>query len=174
MISIGQFTGIIPKIDSTKLPDNAASESMDCVFTYGKVSGFPLPHDVGAPFTNSESGYVYIDSDDSTKFYSFPYDADFVRSPVQQDDHKRIYWTGKHAGVTEFKFMRVDDNLASVTPAVTYKVGVAQFVTSSVAMNNAIDVNGNPVSGFTEAEQAASIGGYSIVPAEPPIEWGAL
>lgn len=174
MISTSQFTGIIPKVDSTKLPDNAATVAIDCDFTGGRISGLPVPTDLGPEFPCAAAGFVHIDSDNTTRFYTLPYDADFVRSPVQQDDHKRIYWTGKNGANTEFRFARVGDNISSGTPSVSYKVGVAQFVSSDVAMNNAIDINGVAVDGFSVDEQASAIGGYMTVSSAPPVEWSSL
>lgn len=174
MIAINQFTGIMPKLDATKLPDNAATVAVDCDFTGGRIAGIPLSHDTGPSYPAAASAYAYTDSSEITHWYTLPYDADFVRSPVQQDDHRRVYWTGKNGAATEFRFMLVGDNLVDGTPSVSYRVGVAPFVVANVKMNNAIDIHGAVVPSFSAEDQNASIGGYQLVPVDPPIAWGEL
>lgn len=124
MIALRSFTGLIPKSDATKLPDNAAKVAINCDFTSGRLAGLQTMSDSGVP--GGLGGFIYSNGGGTYKPYSLDYDADFARSPVLQDDHKRFYWTGKNAGVTEFKFARYADNTGS-SPTTSYKVGVAEF-----------------------------------------------
>ena len=67
MIAINQFTGIVPKLDATKLPDNAATVAVDCDFTGGRIAGLPLPHDTGPSYPAAASAYAYTDSSETVE-----------------------------------------------------------------------------------------------------------
>lgn len=162
IIPLDAYTGIIPKDDATKLPPNAATVAVDCDFTSGKISGLNLSS--VTDIASGPSGFVY--NGDAQVLYALPYDASFARGPVQQDSHQRFYWTASNGGVTEFKFARVGDNAAGGVPAVSYKVGVAEFLPNTLQFNGAYDLAGTAVAG---KDTAVCVGGFVEVPRFPTV-----
>lgn len=168
MISIKSFTGIMPKLASTALPDNAAKEAHDCDFTGGRLQGLPKHRDVTGT-TAGLSAHVYTDGD-TDRYFTAPFDGDFVRSPVQQDDHKRVYWTGEHEGSTFFRVFSVSENPSDGVPGAHYQVGVADFAANEITLDGGIDIDGN-ATGVGNA--TAALGGLRLgarTPAVPASE----
>lgn len=148
IIQIPTFNGIVPKATPEALGDTNAQDAMNCNFVGGTLTGLRKHHELPelGTLTNAaiKSGFVwshmreadYMDSYDGLKkagtiawqAYSWPYDTNAVRSPVQDDKHHRFYWTGMpSSGVTEFRYALVQDPNKTSTygePQGSYKVGV--------------------------------------------------
>jgi len=156
LISIPSFTGVVPKRSNTQLPNNAAQEAVDCDFTAGELASIRGTVDVGSP--GGLSGYVYAHKDGRKIIYHAPYEGQFVRSPVLQDDHNRIYWTGVNGSESAFLFFLADENQHGGVPSAVYRVGVASFPFRSILMDGS----------------AGSIGSVKLVPRPPTVSASTL
>ena len=155
LIRIPSFTGLVPKQSDTKLPDNAAQTAINCDFTAGELAGIRGPADTGV--TSGLSGFVYSRNNGAKITFSSPTRGEFVRGPVLQDDHERVYWTSD-AG---FRFFQASQNLAGGTPAVSYKVGVANIPQNSIRM----DGSQGSIGSVTLAPRPPTISSSKLVPA---------
>lgn len=86
---INRFSGILPRIPESLLPEHAATIAQNCDFAYGELrntkDGFQLSSMSNAP----KSLYT----DDGLTFYTWDTDVDAVRSPMVNDTYTRMYFS---------------------------------------------------------------------------------
>lgn len=101
-ISLQSFTGEFPRIHETRLKDDAAARAENVSFMSGtlkpmfKVADYKtlVPMLSGDPVKE-----VYrFRIDDAAYWLQFSSNVDVIMSPIKDDQHHRIYWTGDSRG----------------------------------------------------------------------------
>ena len=110
------FEGLIPAIDRLLLPDNASQVAHDLMLDTGKIVPVIQPEiteelcddDVETIFHFRPFGKGVVNDDDDPPnctpdipdpyWVKFPFDADFVNSPINGDKYERVYYTGNPDG----------------------------------------------------------------------------
>lgn len=124
MIAIKDFSGLRLNADPMDIPDNASQLCTDVDFSRAILQGLPSNVEATTAMPSQVRGaLIYSDTAGVERAYVWPYAVHAVQSPVQQDDHKRFYWTGHNGTANEFKFGRVADNTGNAVTS-SYKVGV--------------------------------------------------
>ena len=86
--------GMIPRLDPGALPDQMAERAEDCDFRSGNLDGLPvLQHVISLP--GARKAFHFFNAD-HTDFVWLPLPSEFssvVRSPLTNDDKRRLYWT---------------------------------------------------------------------------------
>jgi hypothetical protein len=113
------FSGIIPRLPESLLPERNATIAQNCDFAYGELrntkDGFLINSVSNAPRS--------IYTDDGLTFYTWPNDVNAVRSPLVSDTFNRLYYTdGISFSVTD----RIGTRINGGVPGSSYKVGVPQ------------------------------------------------
>lgn len=117
-LSINTFKGVVPKIDARLLPVEVATEAENCRFDSGNLEPYFLNGDIEPlPISNVKSLFRYADS----HWFAWPFDVDAVRSPINQDDYERVYFTGD--GVPKVTYNTIATNDA-IKPSVSFNLGV--------------------------------------------------
>lgn len=114
---INVFSGLIPRLPESLLPENKATIAQNCDFAYGE-----LRNTKGGYLVNTMSNQPKaIYTDDGLRFFTWSTDVNAVRSPIAKDTFERMYYTD---GST----MRVADRRLALTsggpPGASYRVGV--------------------------------------------------
>lgn len=155
IIPLKDFSGLRLNADPTDIPDNAAQHCTDVDFSRSILQGLPGNVEATAAQPSPIRGaLIYSDTDGIERAFAWPYAVHAVQSPVQQDDHKRFYWTGHNGTSNEFRFGRMADNPGNDIVS-SYKVGV---------INNTVWDN-NPGSIGVE---------FDTAPVGPPVAMGDL
>lgn len=124
MIALKDFSGLRLNADPMDIPDNASQLCTDVDFSRAILQGLPSNVEATTAMPSQIRGtLIYSDTSGVERAYVWPYAVHAVQSPVQQDDHKRFYWTGHNGTANEFKFGRVADNTGNAVTS-SYKVGV--------------------------------------------------
>ncbi|WP_086931612.1 hypothetical protein [Agarilytica rhodophyticola] len=137
MIRGADFKGELPGIDSRLLPENNAERAVNCEFKYNTLRAFQGLEPVSANLTplTPKSIYLY----ENQHWFSFSRDTFIVKSPVEQDEFRRIYFTNSEGA-------QVTSNLIAlgtgVMPELAYSLGVPQ--PAAVIVNSVIDSGGDP------------------------------
>lgn len=114
---INIFSGLVPRLPESLLPERKATIAHNCDFAYGELrntkGGYLVNTMVNQPLS--------IYTDDGLTFFTWTADVNAVRSPIAKDTFQRMYYTD---GST----MRVADRrLAQISggpPGASYRVGV--------------------------------------------------
>jgi hypothetical protein len=114
---LNKFTGIYPRVQESLLPETAATLAENCDFAYGELRNMK-----GGFLINSMSNQPSsLWTEDGLTFYSWPGDVDAVRSPIANDQYRRLYYTGEDG-------VRVTDRAGTKptggVPGTSFKVGV--------------------------------------------------
>ncbi|MBB6578944.1 hypothetical protein HNP33_003049 [Comamonas odontotermitis] len=119
---LNKFTGIFPRVQESLLPEAAATLAEHCDFAYGELRNMKAGFYINS-MSNQPSS---IWTEDGLTFYSWPGDVDAVRSPIANDLHRRLYYTGSDG-------FRVTDRMGTRptggVPGTSYKVGVPRPTT---------------------------------------------
>lgn len=111
------FSGIFPRLSDSLLPDTAASIAQNCDFAYGELRNTKAGLEIGL-MTNSPQA---IYTDDGLTAYTWPTDANAVRSPIASDPHARMYYT---AGSGLRTASRLLTKVSGGEPGASFRVGV--------------------------------------------------
>lgn len=137
MINGLNFRGELPGIDSRLLPENNAEKAVNCEFKYNTLRAFQGLEPVSANLTPLTPKSIYLYEDQH--WFSFSRDTFIVKSPVEQDEFRRIYFTNSEGA-------QVTSNLIAlgtgVLPELAYTLGVPQ--PAPVIVNAVIDSGGDP------------------------------
>jgi hypothetical protein len=116
-LKLTQFSGIIPKLPSSLLPQDAATVAQNCDFGYGELRNT----NGGNLLTNLSNAAQSLYTEDGLVFFSWPTDVNAARSPIAADPHLRLYYTtGSDFRVTT----RDQMSTTGGQPASSYRVGV--------------------------------------------------
>lgn len=83
------FSGLMPRVSESLLPESHASSAQNCDFAYGELRGVKGDFMVQAMTNAAKSIYT----DDGIRFYSWLEDVDAARSPLANDTFNRLYYT---------------------------------------------------------------------------------
>src|SRR6266513_5986472 len=86
---LSTFSGIVPRLPASLLPDNAASAATNCEFAYGELRALKAPF----PLTTLAGTVGSLYTEDGIRFFSWPGNVDAVRSPTIGDTFHRVYFT---------------------------------------------------------------------------------
>lgn len=95
MLLISQFGGIAPKVAADKLPNNLAQKALNCRFDSGSLRPIRGNVPVYALKKIGEVRTIYNTADGV--WLEWLEDVDVVGSPLPNDPHDRLYWTGEGA-----------------------------------------------------------------------------
>lgn len=101
-IFIQSFTGEFPRIHETRLKEDAAARAENVSFMSGtlkpmfKVSDYKMLAPMEGGSITKEVYRFRID--DGAYWLQFSKDVDVILSPIKDDQHHRIYWTGDSRG----------------------------------------------------------------------------
>lgn len=96
---IVQMGGVIPRMDARLIPDNMATEAVNCDMSGGNLVGLPnsrflIDMTGRIPGGTVEKVYRFTAHDGSTVWLPLPsHFSSVVRSPVVNDTYDRVYWT---------------------------------------------------------------------------------
>lgn len=88
MIRIGAFTGEVPRLPGQGLPDTAAVEARNCLFSHGELR--PMPDDATLMATGYHVKSLY--TPDGLRYFTWNHHAFAQRSPIPDDTHDRFYF----------------------------------------------------------------------------------
>jgi hypothetical protein len=97
LLKLITFDGEIPRLPGHLLPDNNAQLSINGDFQHGELRGIRNNQTVGimTPMdTLPNDPMTYVWTEDGQWFFAWPWPVDVVKSPVVEDIHHRIYYTG--------------------------------------------------------------------------------
>jgi hypothetical protein len=101
-IFIQSFTGEFPRVHETRLKDDAAARAENVSFMSGTLKPMFKVADyknLAALPNGSVTKEVYrFRIDDGAFWLQFGSDVDVILSPIKDDQHHRIYWTGDSRG----------------------------------------------------------------------------
>lgn len=95
-ILFSQFGGMFPRVSPDKLPEQAAQIAQNTDLHTGNIGAFrelgsPTPLTSSRPILQS----AYLWRVNSTAYwFRFQHEVEVARSPIADDEHKRVYWTG--------------------------------------------------------------------------------
>lgn len=111
------FSGVIPRLPESLLPEPAATIAHNCDFAYGELRNTKGGLLIGGMSNAPASIYT----EDGLSFYTWTTDVNAVRSPVVNDTFGRVYYTdGSAMKVALRAGMRVNGG----PPGSSYQVGV--------------------------------------------------
>jgi len=95
-ILFSQFGGMFPRVSPDKLPEQAAQIAQNTDLHTGNIGAF---RELGSPTTLTSSRPIlqsaYLWRVNSTAYwFRFQHEVEVARSPIADDEHKRVYWTG--------------------------------------------------------------------------------
>ena len=96
LIKLGPFKGIAPKINSTMLPDAAATTAHNCTLKSGALKPLAGTSAVSATLKTGNNTSIYL-YDDQYWLSWVDKIVHVVPSPIPGDSYKRLYWTGDGA-----------------------------------------------------------------------------
>lgn len=111
------FSGILPRLPESLLPESSASLAENCDFAYGELQCIKDGFLIGSMSNSPKSIYT----DDGLTFFSWEKDVDAVRSPIAKDPHNRMYFAD---GTGLYVASRLGTNISGGEPAGARKVGV--------------------------------------------------
>lgn len=119
---LSRFSGKRPRIPEHLLSSFEATIAENCDFAYGELRNTKAGLQMLTMANSPKSVYT----DDGTTFYSWTIDIDAVRSPLANDAHTRLYYSGDGG-------IRVTNRLGTQAtggpPALSYLVGVPRPAT---------------------------------------------
>ena len=111
------FSGIIPKLSASLLPDTAATIAENCDFGYGELRNTNDGNQLATLSNAAKSIYT----EDGLVFFSWTSDVDAARSPISADQYSRLYYSnGSDFRVASRQLMTTTGG----PPASSYRVGV--------------------------------------------------
>lgn len=111
------FSGLLPRLSASLLPETNATVARNCDFAYGELHATKSDF----KFQDMINAATSIYTDDGIVFYSWTEDVDAVRSPLASDTFDRLYYTTP----AEFRVTtRGGMRLGGGTPGSSYRVGV--------------------------------------------------
>lgn len=115
-MKINVFSGVVPRLPESLLPDHKATIAQNCDLAYGELRQAKSPFLVTALANAAKSVYT----EDGQAFYTWTVDVDAVRSPMASDTFNRLYYTGDGFKVTTRSNMAANGGV----PGTAYLVGV--------------------------------------------------
>lgn len=97
IINLNDFQGMAPALDATSLPEQMATIATNCKVGNRKLKPLRDFYDMGALLGKTgdkTSLFLYRDGLSDYWFHWIGLDVDAVASPLPNDSHKRLYWTG--------------------------------------------------------------------------------
>lgn len=131
-LEVSSFLATIPRLSEDRLPAGYAQVAENTDLHKGTVRAF---NDVGAPtalaFANPiKTAYLWR-VNDTEYWFRFKDDVDVARSPIADDENKRVYWTGDKTDVDTAgeAYPRISYTPIAYTggtqyPANSYRLGV--------------------------------------------------
>ncbi|MFC6441037.1 hypothetical protein [Bowmanella sp. JS7-9] len=120
-IVIHPIKGMLPIIESAKLPLENATLAINCRFDSGSLEPYAdLVAKAATLATNTSSIYLYGD----THWFSWSDDVDLVESPINNDQYSRAYFTGS-GSYPKITAAAIATG-GGVMPTASYKMGVQQ------------------------------------------------
>lgn len=124
MIRINPFSGQIPKVDSTMLPESAAQVAENCRLTGGALESFLDPLEVYDPHqSNIQTIYRFGQNNisDTDTWFTWSKIVDVVKGAIANDTEERTYFTGDaYPRVTNAAMATA----ASPFPSASYRLGI--------------------------------------------------
>ena len=89
---IDVFSGKAPKVSGRLLPDDMAQIADNVKLESGQLRPWKDNHSQSTTFANNTQTIFRYSN---TVWFSSTSDVDFLRSPIAEDPHGRVYWTGE-------------------------------------------------------------------------------
>lgn len=133
LIKLSAFSGVIPSIDSTMLPDGAAQVASDCKTGSGALKPFRSPVSVTVPTMKTGSKKtIWLYDDSGTRYWlHWQEEVNAVKSPLPSDSFKRIYWTGE--GIPKMAPLAYAITGGTGYPVASYQLGLPSPTAPSAA-----------------------------------------
>lgn len=124
MIRVNQFKGLLPSVHPRNLPNEYATLATNCEFKGGTLKGhYELDPVAATLVNNTKSIYLY----ENNFWFSWPDEVSVVKSPIAQDDYRRVYFT---LDDDEEERPQVTSNLIATVsapyPSNSYDLGIQQ------------------------------------------------
>ena len=127
-LKLTNFFGMLPRVPSSLLTPENASQARNCDFAYGELRTTRADLHIKSLANLARSIYT----DNGLTFYSWLEDVNAVRSPLANDQFDRLYYTTQSDfRVTTRNGMRANGG----EPGASYRVGVPRPSTSPVLAN---------------------------------------
>lgn len=114
---INIFSGIVPRLPESLLPERKATIAQNCDFAYGELRNTKGGYLVNTMSNTPRSIYT----DDGLTFFTWGADVNAVRSPIVKDTFTRMYYTD---GSTMRVANRMMTSVSGGPPGASYRVGV--------------------------------------------------
>ncbi|MCO7225929.1 hypothetical protein [Pleionea sp. CnH1-48] len=118
MIKIVKFVGVVPRVDKRLLTDNHAQVAENCRLLSGALEAWNEPKLSATIQSAASTIYRYQDR----SWFEWNKTVDVVRSPVNRDIYKRVYWTGD--GEPKMTVSNIADNSSAPYPNNSFRLGV--------------------------------------------------
>ena len=118
MIKLERFAGMVPRVSPRLLGPHQALDARNCRLVSGALEAYQQPLAVGDVTGAASSLYHY----DGRSWFEWTQAVDCVRSPVNRDRFKRVYWTGQ--GEPKMTVATVADSGEPPYPNHAYRLGI--------------------------------------------------
>lgn len=116
------FGGLKPNTNPRLLQDSEAQTANNTLLNNGSVRPYKAGTQVKALTIAAQTIFRYGDvASDTQYWFEFPFDADVIRSAVNADQYKRVYWTGDTYPKYSTEALALG---AGTLPSASYKLGV--------------------------------------------------
>lgn len=125
---------MLPRYSANLLPDNAAVKAQDCHFEDGTLNPIKANLDTGETLpSDTKTMFLY----EKQHWFSWSADVDAIKSPIANDPHRRVYYTGdsypKVTYNTIFSGVRMPANSYRLgIPAPAQPPGIKSFVQADI------------------------------------------
>lgn len=97
-IKVSPFGGLVPKVGTRLLPDNAAVQANNVKLQSGELRPLRAPYTVNTPMNVLPPESIYLARyGEASAWMTWGFDVDAVRVPLPSDVETRIVWTGDGA-----------------------------------------------------------------------------
>lgn len=147
-ILLSQFGGIAPRYSPEKLPEAAAQVAENTDLHTGSIASFKQTGIATALTTTRpilQTAYLWR-VNDIEYWFRFQHEVELARSPIADDENKRIYWTGDNRFVDangeaypQMSYTPIAYTGGTDYPQNSYRLGIPQ---PSLPVSTAADVVG--------------------------------
>lgn len=116
-IMLTQFGGILPRYSPEKLPEHGAQVAQNTDLHTGSIAPFKQTGAAVALTTARpilQTAYLWRVNSSSDYWFRFQHEVEVARSPIADDENKRVYWTGDN---------RYVDGAGEAYPQMSYTPG---------------------------------------------------
>lgn len=132
-LSIGTFRGMMPRVDPRLLPEQNGQKAVNCYFDHGNLEALNAPLSLSTTVkSNAKTLFLY----QNQHWFSWPQEVHAVNSPIPQDPHQRVYFTGTDCP----RYTKQDIAIGAQLPNSSIKLGIPKPTGMILADNPAREV----------------------------------